>query len=335
MTKPRILFRADASHAIGFGHVARLCALIEEVTMRGWEPVAMFGGDLPAIRGWANDRGIAVELREWSTEAVVRAAERARAVVVDGPGLVQELVPALAKHQTVVVDDVGDVSFAVSTVVNHNVTAPSLAFGYSGARRCLLGRRYLMLRRDIVSHQRGSCRPSGRSRLRVVVSYGSSDPTGATARTLRLIPPDRPLDLVVILGPGFRDDDVLRSAVASVSAIGHTVDLQRSPKDPGALFASADAAICSAGGTLGELAFLGCPTLANATVLDQLAAAHHQVQTGLIAGGRNWHDTTDATIRDDIVRFVLDDAQRTILRAAALATADGEGPRRIIDAFDL
>ena len=45
MTRPVILFRADASHGLGLGHVARLCALIEEIDPAAAEPVALFGGD--------------------------------------------------------------------------------------------------------------------------------------------------------------------------------------------------------------------------------------------------------------------------------------------------
>lgn len=334
MSKPRLLFRADASPAIGFGHVARLCALIEEAGARGFEPVAMFGGDASAIRGWANDRKLAVELGDWSTSEVVHCAQHVRGIFVDGPALALALIPELSGLETVVIDDVGNCPLAVSIVVNHNVTGPSLAATYPAASRRLLGRHYLMLRRDIVYHGRGSCRPANRSRLRVVVSYGSSDPTGATARTLRLLGPERALDVVAIVGPGFRDDDRLLAEVARATAIGHTVDVQRCPKDPGTWFLSADAAICSAGGTLGELAFLGCPALANATAFDQVAAAHCQVQDGLIAGGRNWDETDDETIRDDIARFVIDDTGRTALRDAALATADGQGPRRVIDALE-
>ena len=43
MTRPVILFRADASHGIGLGHVARMCALIEEVDPATVEPRVLFG----------------------------------------------------------------------------------------------------------------------------------------------------------------------------------------------------------------------------------------------------------------------------------------------------
>ncbi len=334
MSRSRILFRADASYALGFGHIARLCALIEEAEAQGHEAIAMFGGDLQAIRAWARDRNLAVELREWTPTAVVHAADhpRVRAVVIDGPEIARSLVPELPTHlHTMLLDDVGEVPLPCGAVVNQNIHAPELAASYPNAQRRLLGRRYMMLRKDIRKHRRGACRPWRATRLRLVITYGGSDPVNATARTLRLLPAERPLDIVVIAGPGFRGDAELGEAIAIATARGHLVDVQRAPGNPGALFVSADAAICSAGGTLGELAFLGCPALAYAIVRDQIAPARHQVHEGLIAGGRSWAETDDATIREDIHGFVVDDAGRAALRTLALATADADGARRIIE----
>jgi hypothetical protein len=76
---------------------------------------------------------------------------------------------------------------------------------------------------------------------------------------------------------------------------------------------------------------LGCPALAYAIVRDQIAPARHQVHQGLIAAGRSWADTDDVTLREDIHGFVVDDAGRAAIRKLALATADADGARRIIE----
>lgn len=335
MNRGRILFRADASHELGFGHIARVCALIEETEAQGFEPVALFAGDAVAIRAWARDRKLTVDVREWNTSHVVRLAEdsRVKAVVIDGLPIANEIIPKLPKDvRSVLIDDNCKSLLPASTVVNHNVHAPELASGYPHCEQRLLGRNYLMLRRDIRRYLRGSCRPWPTAKPRVLVTFGGSDPVNATTRVVALMPPDRPLEVVVICGPGFRDDEGLRAAVAIAEKNGHTVDIRRSPDDPGGLFVSADAAICSAGGTLGELAFLGCPALAYAIVHDQLAPARKQVREGLIAGGRRWAETDDDTLRSDILAFILNDAGRKEQRQRALATADAEGPRRIIEA---
>jgi len=331
MTRPQILFRGDASHALGYGHLARLRALIEELAP-DVEPRALFGGDA-TVGAWADHHRLAVELGPWPVDQVVAAAEApaVRAVVIDGPALADALVPALAQRgiRSVVIDDRG-CALAADVVINHNFHAPSLAAAYPAARRRLLGRRYLMLRRTIRRYPRGSCRPRDAARLRVVVTFGGSDPVGATARTLDLLPRDRALELVVLAGPGFRDDDALAAAAAAAIAAGHTVELLRDPDDPGGVFVSADAAICSAGGTLGELAYLGCPALAFAIAPDQVICARTQIRSGLISGGRTWADSADDVIRAELFAFLGDAQRRHHQRHRALATADALGPHRIV-----
>ena len=334
MTHGRILFRADASHAIGFGHVARVCALIEEAAAAGFEPVAMFGGDLDAIETWARGRDLSLDLRAWTPEETARAASGTdvRALFVDGPAIARELFPILPQRvRAVMIDDLGS-DTSVATVVNHNVHAPELSYPNAGSR--LLGRRFLMLRRDIRRYLRGSSRPTPRrgERLRVVITFGGSDPVNATARTLALLPPDRPLDVIVVAGPGFRDVAGLASAIAIAHQVGHRIEVRHSPDDPGAAFVASHAAICSSGGTLGELAYLGCPALAYSIVSDQVLPARRQVREGLIAGGRRWSETDDDMLRSDLLAFVLDDHGRTIQRERALQSTDADGARRIIQA---
>ena len=335
MSIRRVLFRADASPDIGFGHVARLIALIEEAEAQKLDPVAMFGGDLESVTSWARDRGLTSKLdaREWSATQVVQACEdpRVLAIVIDGPHLVPLLPKIPPQVRTIVVDDGGRLNLPMDAVVNHNIHALNLAATYPQAQRRLLGRRYMMLRKDIRRYTRGSCRPMIGSRLRVVVTFGGSDPVNATSRVVALLPPDRPLDLVVIAGPGFRHDAQLAEAAEIATQNGHVVDVRRAPEDPGALFVSADAAISSAGGTLGELAYLGCPALAYAIVKDQVVPARVQVREGMISGGRTFAEVPDDLLRSDMLAFLLDDAERKQQRQHALSTADGDGPKRIIE----
>ncbi len=343
IAKRHVLLRADASHAIGFGHVGRLYALYEELVAHKLEPVLLFGdrqgpgedADTGGLVGWLHDRGLDTTISTWTKDRVLQALDHLHGhtvLVIDGRPLAEELAPSARTRthvKTIVIDDQGQFDVPVHAVVNHNFHAPALASTYRATHR-LLGRRYALLRKDIRRLTRGSCRPSTGGRLRVVVTFGGSDPVGATARLLRILPSDRLLDLVVIEGPGFHPDDSVAAGVELARAAGHTVEVRRAPRDPGALFATADAAIASAGGTLGELAYLGCPAIAYAIVEDQIPGARAQAEAGLIAGGRDWAITDDATLTAELQAFLGDAAWRSALREHALATIDGDGPRRIL-----
>ncbi|TMQ09139.1 MAG: hypothetical protein E6J90_38635 [Deltaproteobacteria bacterium] len=333
MTRPAILFRADASHALGLGHVARLCALLEEVDPAAANPIALFGGD-DTVAAWTRSQSVSAQIRPWTTAEVLAAAvmHGARTVVIDGPELAAALIPPLAARgiRTILIDDHGHCALPADAVVNHNFHAPVLAASYPAARLRLLGRNYLLLRRAIRRYTRGTCRPRDIERLRVIVSFGGSDPVGATARIVGLIPSNRPLDLVVLIGPGYRDDRTLHRAAKAAVAAGHSIEVCRDPADPASLFITADAAICSAGGTLGELAYLGCPTLGLAIVPDQILPARSQVRSGMIACGRALAEADDNALRGELLAFLLGDRRRRDQREIALATADGLGAQRVV-----
>ncbi|HEY0193244.1 MAG TPA: hypothetical protein VGC42_19135 [Kofleriaceae bacterium] len=321
----RVVFRADASHRLGYGHVARIAAVVEAVAAAGGEPVLMIDGDA-GVTGWLASQGLAAEVRAWTLDDLLAAAPDT--VVIDGAPLAEALVPALAARaiRTAVIDDRGGCALPADTIINHNHHAAALAASYPRARRLLLGRGYLMLRAALRRLGRGACRPPPGDRLRLAVSFGGSDPVGATVRTLRALPDDRTLHVLAIAGPGYRDLAALR-AVASP----HVVEVIVAPGEPGAIFATAHAAVGSAGGTLGELAYLGCPAYALAIVDDQRAPARALARDGLIAGGDDWATLTDIALRADLRAFLRDAAGRDALAARALATADGEGPARIAD----
>ncbi len=233
--------------------------------------------------------------------------------------------------KVVVLDDRGGVALPVDAIVNHNAHAPALAGTYPAARRRLLGRRYLLLRAEITRLGHGACRPRSSEQLRVVVTFGGSDPVDATSRVLAAVPARRRLCLVVIAGPGYRFDAALAAAATAACGRGHDVEIHRAPTDVGALFAGADAAIAAAGGTLGELAYLGVPAIGYAIADDQVAPARELARMGAIVGGATWTELRDRLLGEQLVEFLGDDARRAQVRECALGTVDGDGARRVLD----
>ena len=138
------------------------------------------------------------------------------------------------------------------------------------------------------------------------------------------------MQLVAIAGPGYRFHDELVRRRGGAQR-GHDIEIQRAPDDIAAVFAGADAAISAAGGTLGELAYLGVPAIGYAIVDDQVAPARELVRLGAIAGGATLAEQSDAELREQLARFFADDAARMQVRERALETADGEGARRVLD----
>ncbi len=333
-----VLLRADGGHAIGVGHLARVAGIAQALTAAGHRPVLMLGGDLDLVGAWCAAQGVAASLGAWDAAAVrtTATATAATAVVLDGQLVVRNLGSAFlgaGNPATFVVDDLGGVDLPVAAVINHNVGAEALAATYPRAEQRLLGRPYLILRRDILRHGHGACRPRPTGRRRVLITFGGSDPVGATARVMAALPATPALDVVVLCGPAFRDQAALQREASRLLAIGHDLEVVHGTSTPGDYVVRSDLALCAAGGTLGELAYLGCPALAFSIVPDQDMTARAQAAAGLVAGGARLTTLGDEPLRQQITGFLADDAGRAELRAAALASADGYGAARIVAAL--
>ena len=51
----------------------------------------------------------------------------------------------------------------------------------------------------------------------------------------------------------------------------------------------------------------------------------------MISGGREWCEVDDDTLRSDFEAFLQDDRGRAEQRHRALATADSDGARRVVE----
>lgn len=330
-----VLLRADGGHALGVGHLARVAGLAQALAERGHQPVLLLGGDLDAVSTWCAASDVRATLGAWDA-AELRAmavATDAAAILLDGQALVRNLGSAFLGAGTLAtfaIDDLGGVDLPVAAIINHNMGAEALAPTYPRAARRLLGRPYLILRRDILRHGHGACAPRSAGAPRVLITFGGSDPVGATARVMAALPSTRQLEVTVLCGQAFRDQGALQRAAVDLLAAGHALEVVHGSPDPGAHMVRADLAISAAGGTLGELAYLGVPTLGLAIVPDQEATARAQAEAGLIASGARLAALGDEPLRDALAAFVDDQAARTRLRAAALASADGYGAARIV-----
>ncbi|HVV85921.1 MAG TPA: hypothetical protein VHE35_22835 [Kofleriaceae bacterium] len=336
-TAPRLILRADAGHRLGSGHVMRLSALAEAALDAGGAARILIGGEPAASVAALTARGLdaVASASEPSAAAISRHADElgAQAIVLDGPHFDPAWVAALAAGGRLVasLDDRGLSPLPTSVVINPGYGAESLADRYPAAATRLLGRRYHLLRRELRDLPHAGAPLADRVH-RVLVTMGGSDPVGATARVVGAMPGER-LDVIVVLGPGFRDHAALAMSRARARARGHRVELVANPPSLGPVLASCDLAISAAGGTLAELAYLGRPTYAVAIVDDQVDLAARQRAAGLVAGGLPLASLTDDELTGDLAALLADPARLRTLRAASAATIDALGPTRILAAL--
>jgi spore coat polysaccharide biosynthesis predicted glycosyltransferase SpsG len=166
----------------------------------------------------------------------------------------------VAGIRVLVIDDLAQwPEYHADIVLNQNLAAPSLPYVSDRDTRLLLGMQYVMLRREFV------CRRGLRRRIppiagRLLVTMGGSDPGNATLKVMRALAlkGSPSLGVVVVVGPGNPRLQQLRVASRRLRL---SVRFEESPQNMPDLMAWADMALTTAGGTVWELLFMGCPTL--------------------------------------------------------------------------
>jgi len=334
-----LVLRADASHRLGAGHVMRLAALSDAARRSGGRTRMLIGGEPGGLIETLIAAGHDVawrDPREDDRAEIARhaAAIHARTVVLDGPDLDAAMIePLTAAGLNVAALDDGTARLRAPVIINPGFGAEERRDLYPFARLALLGRDYALLREVVLRWPRGGLVTRAPGALRVLITFGGSDPQGATPRAVRALIGAAPADVVVVWGGSARHGDALIAAAAAARDAGHLVECSGPVDDLPALMACCDLAICGAGGTLAELAYLGRAAAAYAVAPDQVALAAAQAAAGLAHGGLDLAVTDDDALRASVHAFLADSAARAAMAARATATCDGRGAMRVLAAL--
>lgn len=351
----RVAIRADASQAIGSGHVMR-CATLATALRETGADVRFVCRELPGhYADWLRARGFAVALlpapgaplprasdpyASWlgvdaATEAAQFRAALAGAaldwLIVDHYALdaawERAVCPPAAR--VLVVDDLADRAHACALLLDQNYHAAGAARygGQAPGAELLIGPEYALLRPDFAAC-RAQLRPRTGEVRKLLVFMGGSDSADVSSTVLRALAArgGKALAIDVIAGQANPHLDALRVLCARLGARLHSqVD------DMAARIAAADLAIGAAGVATWERAALGLPTLAVSVADNQREIARHADALGLL----RWLGDEAAVDEEDWIAAIdWACANPEALRAqsrAGLNTVDGLGARRVVE----
>jgi len=331
-----LLIRADASIAMGAGHVMRCLALAQAWQDTGGRAFFLMAEGSAAIeeRLRAESCEVVCISAQPGTEddcrETIRSAQEHNAawVVVDGYQFGSDYQRNLkvAGFKMLFADDYGHAQrYFADVVLNQNVGADEALYGNREPyTRLLLGPRYCMMRREFGSWGEWK-RDIPKVGRRVLVTMGGSDPENLTGRVIQALSAIRQKDLAatVVVGPVNPHFEVLQSA----SRKGIT--LCANVSNMAELMAEADVAISAAGSTCWELCLLGLPAMLMDIAENQTAVARELERLGCAVHLGDRDSISATTIANHLERLLDSQDLRRSLSQRSRQLVDGGGARRV------
>lgn len=339
----QVAFRADASLAIGAGHVMRCLSLADGLRGAGARVRFVCRADEGHLGETIVSRGFEVDLLATAGSAD-DAAQTAR--MLAGADLDWVVVDHYASDQTwdvelgrvaervMVIDDLADRPRGCQLLLNQNSSdADALYAGLlPSSCRVLAGPRYALLRAQFAeARQRLSDRRPADPVRRVLVSLGGMDAgnvTTAVLRALRRANLPSEARIIVLLGPTAPWAEAVREAAAELP---WPVEIRVGATDMAALLLEADLAIGAAGSSSWERCAVGLPSVMIVVADNQRAPALTLQRAG--AAVVLMAEELDSRLAEVVTMLAHDPAARAGLSSASAALVDGQGVRRVVQAM--
>jgi UDP-2,4-diacetamido-2,4,6-trideoxy-beta-L-altropyranose hydrolase len=343
MASRTLIVRADASVAMGTGHVMRCLALAQAWQDEGDHAVFAMAQSTPGIDERLRAEQIEIICleadagsgRDATLTAEVAHSRAADWVVVDGYQFDDKYQCSMKQSglKLLFVDDLGlGGHYSADLLLNQNVHASERLYcDRENYTRILLGARYAMLRREFKSWRTWEREfdPNGR---RVLVTMGGSDPDNVTERVIEALEQSSVsgLEARVLVGNSNPHFSLLEKVAQRSSA---TIGLLTDARNIAELMVWADVAISAAGSTCWEMCLLGLPAM-----LIDLAENQRPLAEELDRRGAAMHLGSTKGIRPDKIAAKLQALissveRRTKMSQRARELVDGEGAQRIVSAM--
>lgn len=335
-----LIIRADASTALGTGHVMRCLALAQAWQDEGGRCVFVMAESSPGVEMRVRSEkfgisplGVSPASHEDATRLVELAcAHRANWIVVDGYRFDVEYQRTLkaAGVKILVVDDGGQCGgYCADLVLDQNLDASDTPYkNRETYTHLMLGTSYVLLRREFLEWRKWERETSTLS-PRLLVTIGGTDPEGLTGRLVEALANIALPDLAITVVVG-RSNSSLIKLQQFVEMTASKVDLVHDPPSMPELMSQSDLAVICAGGTVWELLYMGCATLSYARdeVQGKIIAGLHGIGALHNLGSVNKFEISE--LRAAIAELTVSRRRRDEMARIGREVVDGEGTRRVL-----
>jgi len=341
----KIVFRTDASTAIGSGHVVRCATLAQALKWRGADVLFVCRNEDRNMLGWLESQGLrtlalpADQPRDQLADAIatrdgLQASGFAATdwLVVDHYGLGEawERAMRVQGRRMLAIDDLANRSHDTDLLLDQNLVAGyDLRYDDLVAKDTiqLLGPRYAMLQPRYADEHRRARRRSGRP-SRVLVYFGASDLPNLTEQVVRaILAADETVAIDMVVGAAnMRKAQLL--ALASHPSVTAHLQLPSLVQ----LMAQADLAFGAGGATSWERLCLGLPAVVVTLADNQRPIADELHRRRLVIWLGDAGEVDADTLRAAVDRTIRQDLEQWFDAAKALLV-DGRGVDRVVAAM--
>ena len=332
-----LVIRADASSAIGIGHVMRCLALAQAWQDAGGRAVFVMAETTTSAEKRLREEScdvIRISVQPGSTEdgretIRIARAQKADWVAVDGYQFDSEYQRDLkaAGFKLLFVDDYGHARrYCADVVLNQNVSADEKLYqSREPQTRLLLGTSYCLLRREFEAW-RDWKREIPQVGRRVLVTMGGSDTDNITTLALESLTKVKTAGLRATVVAG--GDNPHFGSAEEMQTRGR-IRLRQSVAKISELMAEADLAVIAAGGTLWELLYMSCPVLSFARNTGQRRVLENLQRQEIVRYLGDPKGLGAARLASEIDGLAGSAERRKTMAAQGRKQIDGEGARRV------
>lgn len=325
----------------------RCLALAEEFAPHGAHTRFICHEAPPPIVALVERRGFGVitipcDSAEWNTRKdaastlnVVRETGGADILIVDRYGVDAAWEKALrpVTGKIVSIDDLADKRREPDILINQNYL-PGVERRYGelvpDTAQLLLGPSYALIRDEFLTAREKAMARKGDIR-NVLISFGGSDPAGATLIAMRAIGmlERRGILINVVIGPSDSRSAAIEATAASIPGI----TIHRSPQNMAELTASADLVIGAFGVSTWERLLLGAPSMIITVAENQEAPAAALSCSGYVVYLGKSGKVTEREIAEELEKFLACPALSRGMSEKGMELVDGLGARRAAKAI--
>jgi UDP-2,4-diacetamido-2,4,6-trideoxy-beta-L-altropyranose hydrolase len=337
-----LLFRTDASVAIGTGHAMRCLALGQAWQDAGGRAVFAMSESTASLDDRLRSETfelfpvscVAGSRQDANQTIALAQAQRAEWIAVDGYQFDAEYQRALkdAGLKILFLDDYGHAThYSADLVLNQNVCAEEALYAdRESYTQLLLGPRYCLLRREFAVW-RNWRREVSRSAHRLLIVMGGSDPENLTARAIEAVQfanvkgLDRP-EVTVVVGGSNPNYAMLENTAARS---GLKIEVRKNVSNMAELMAATDITVSAAGSICWELCLVALPALLIDVAPNQTALAEDLDRKGCAVHIGN-HTVSAQEIAHQLERLLGSHQLRRSLSERSRELVDGNGASRVV-----